>query len=588
MKIAIIDGYVDEPACLGVPPFLSPYPRYLAGALKTEGVEDPVYITIDQIRDLNRNGQENLQSRPDEPKIHDVNVLFVLIGVSVPGKYIGGHPINFNDIRNLSTAFPNAIRIMFGPSSEFGIGVEGGKPPLEISTVEPYFHFILHGDAHFIVRQFFKDGALHLKKMQMQAQNKHLYESKTDSCLENGAEKLELLKEFAILGASIIQQHPNFQKNLICEIETFKGCPRYRSGGCSFCTETQKGAPVFREKNHIVQEIKTLNALGCQHFRLGNQTDFYAYMHGDYESERYPKPNPQAIRNLLKEIRENTNNIHTLHIDNVNALNFALYEPEAIDITKAIVEYCTDGNIAAIGIESVDPEVIKKNNLKVTQEEAMKAIQIINQYGAKIGPNGSPIYLPGLNFIMGLPGETHLTFDLNKKFLLEVLERGFLVRRINIRRMMAPKTRVMSKELSKNAKFFDKWKEEIRAIIDNPMLKRCFPFGTILRKCYFEYSQGNGSYFRQAGTYPILIYIPELVDMHRTHDIVILDHGFRSLSGLTYPVDVWKLTMKQLESIPGIGKNTAAKIKLLEKDDYEALKTLIGSSLFDTLIGKSR
>jgi radical SAM superfamily enzyme with C-terminal helix-hairpin-helix motif len=29
----ILDGYVDEPACLGVPPYISPYIRTVAGAL---------------------------------------------------------------------------------------------------------------------------------------------------------------------------------------------------------------------------------------------------------------------------------------------------------------------------------------------------------------------------------------------------------------------------------------------------------------------------------------------------------------------------------------------------------------------------
>jgi len=242
-----------------------------------------------------RNRQTASQSKAAEPNFYNYDILFVLIGVSVPGKYIGGHPININDIRAISAAFPNAIRIMFGPSAEFGIGVEGGKPPLEISTIEPYFHFILHGDAHFILPDFIEGGKMNIKKMQSIAEGAHIFEAKSQSCLAENAEKFEMLNKFAVSGAKIIRQHPNFGKNLICEIETFKGCPRYRSGGCSFCTETQKGAPVFRKINHIVQEIKILNRWGCKHFRLGNQTDFYAYMHGEYENERYPKPNPQAI-----------------------------------------------------------------------------------------------------------------------------------------------------------------------------------------------------------------------------------------------------------------------------------------------------
>ena len=33
----ILDGYVDEPACLGVPPYISPYIRTVAGMLITHG-----------------------------------------------------------------------------------------------------------------------------------------------------------------------------------------------------------------------------------------------------------------------------------------------------------------------------------------------------------------------------------------------------------------------------------------------------------------------------------------------------------------------------------------------------------------------
>ncbi|HJJ55039.1 MAG TPA: radical SAM protein, partial [Methanocorpusculum sp.] len=45
----IIDGYVDEPACLGVPPYISPYIRTVAGVLKESG-RTPAYVTIDQLR----------------------------------------------------------------------------------------------------------------------------------------------------------------------------------------------------------------------------------------------------------------------------------------------------------------------------------------------------------------------------------------------------------------------------------------------------------------------------------------------------------------------------------------------------------
>lgn len=53
MKALIVDGYVDEPALLGVPPYVSTYPRYIAGAFLHAGIEVE-YLTIDQIREESR------------------------------------------------------------------------------------------------------------------------------------------------------------------------------------------------------------------------------------------------------------------------------------------------------------------------------------------------------------------------------------------------------------------------------------------------------------------------------------------------------------------------------------------------------
>lgn len=48
----IIDGYVDEPACLGVAPYVSPpYIREVAGVLAGHGYAAR-YVTIDQVRPI--------------------------------------------------------------------------------------------------------------------------------------------------------------------------------------------------------------------------------------------------------------------------------------------------------------------------------------------------------------------------------------------------------------------------------------------------------------------------------------------------------------------------------------------------------
>ena len=45
----LIDGYVDEPACLGVPPYVAPEVRGLAGVLFERGYAVR-YLTIDRLR----------------------------------------------------------------------------------------------------------------------------------------------------------------------------------------------------------------------------------------------------------------------------------------------------------------------------------------------------------------------------------------------------------------------------------------------------------------------------------------------------------------------------------------------------------
>ena len=50
LKISILDGYVDEPTCLGVPPYISPYPRYIAGAVwQFDKSANISYLTIDVV-----------------------------------------------------------------------------------------------------------------------------------------------------------------------------------------------------------------------------------------------------------------------------------------------------------------------------------------------------------------------------------------------------------------------------------------------------------------------------------------------------------------------------------------------------------
>jgi len=102
----------------------------------------------------------------------------------------------------------------------------------------------------------------------------------------------------------------------------------------------------------------------------------------------------------------------------------------------------------------------------------MKAIRIINQYGAERGENGLPKFLPGLNIIFGLLHETKETHKKNMESLHQIIDEGLMLRRINIRQVaVLPNTFLEQhgahKYLMKNKKYYWKWRNEIRQTIDN-------------------------------------------------------------------------------------------------------------------------
>ena len=114
LDVTLVDGYVDEPAHFGVPPYISTYPRYTAGALVDAGV-DPANVTYHTIDEL----------REDKSKFNDVADadLFVYVGgMTVPGKYVGGTPAEPDEVRELAW-LADGTSVMGGPV-RFGVGEE--------------------------------------------------------------------------------------------------------------------------------------------------------------------------------------------------------------------------------------------------------------------------------------------------------------------------------------------------------------------------------------------------------------------------------------------------------------------------------
>ncbi len=551
LRVSILDGYVDEPTCLGVPPYISPYPRYIAGAVWDFDAHACVtYVTIDQIR--------NDKSLLDG--FSDSDILVVIAGMCVPGRYLSGFPVSPQELVSFLNNMSKPVKLLCGPAARYGFGMAGGKQVTDADVVKHVFDMIVYGDGDIVVSQLLKSNL-----------NNEMIDPSV--CRTSP----QIINNFAVPGAAIVTQHPFFPAHLITEIETYRGCPRSISGGCSFCSEPSKGPPMFRSIQDICAEVATLYQCGIRHMRIGNQPCIFSYMAKNAGEIEFPRPNPEALHTLFRGIRTAAPDLKTLHIDNANPGIIARYPEECRQIAKSIIQYHTAGDVAALGVESVDPVVIKKNNLKASAEEVNDAIKLFNEVGSQRGPNGLPELLPGLNFVFGLDGETRKTFDLDYEFLKTIFDNGLLLRRINLRQVIPiPGTRMFEigeKNIRKHKSEFQRFKRKVRETIERPMLQRLVPQGTLLTDVFTETYEGKLTFARQMGSYPLLVGIPGVYPLHHYFDIKVVEYGYRSLTGIPFPLDVNRVPRETLEAIPGVGKRRA--IRILAKRPFHTKEEFI-------------
>lgn len=531
MKALIIDGYVDEPACFGVPPYISPYIRYLAGAMREQGIpiQDIFYSAIDSIR---------LKPKDHEKIIREADLVVIIAGMTVPGKYLRSTPISLQELHILSRTATG--KVILGGPIRLGFSSEGGKKASSLSGIENAY--CCGADVEAFVYDMLKDGKL-----------------ENPVNLADRFRSVQEIGRWAEKGAFIIRQHPDYP-NVMCELETYRGCGRRKH--CSFCTEPFYGGPDHRPVDDVIAEVQGLYEEGARYFRIGRQPDLLSYQSKDKGGD-LPVPDPMAIESLYRGIRAVAPGMQVLHMDNANPATIAAFPEESEAILSTIVRYHTSGDVAAMGMESADPEVIRRNGLKVSADEMFDAIGLVNKIGGRRGDNGMPELLPGLNFVHGLMGETKETFRLNHDFLKKVLDSGLLLRRINIRQVMAFQGTPMfgnDAAVEKHKKEFLRYKENVRKDIDLPMLRKVVPAGTILRNVLLEVNDRNTTFGRQMGSYPLLVGVPAKPGIGYYTDVTVIDHGFRSVTAIPYPLDINNAGLELLQRVPGIGKTMAAKI----------------------------
>ena len=536
LAVTIVDGYVDEPAHFGVPPYISTYPRFTAGALVDAGVPQSqiTYHTIDELRD----------DKQKWSAVAEADLMIYVGGMTVPGSYVGGTPAEPDEVKELAWV-AEGTSLMGGPV-RFGVGEENaGATETERKDLD--FDFVAKGDVEAAAYDLVDSG--------LEGFNNRMRDNSE-------------LSRWAPDGAFIVEQHPNHPDYLICEMETSRGCA-YR---CSFCTEPLYGNPAFRTAEEVVSEVDTLAEYGIKHFRLGRQADILAFG-GDGEA-----PNPDALRRLYSGIRAVAPNLETLHLDNMNPITIVEWPEQSRECIRIIAEHNTPGDTAAFGLESADPAVQEANNLNVTAEECFQAVKIVNEEaGWRPGEDAAdapthgdsaanrlPKLLPGINLLHGLQEERRATYDHNRAFLQRVYDAGLMLRRINIRQVMAFEGTEMSDTgtaiADKHKDLFKSYKQEVRETIDQPMLERVAPAGTVLPDVHLEYHESGRTFGRQLGTYPLLVGLPEKRTLGQTIDAVIVDHGYRSVTAVPYPLDINSASMTELEALPGIGKQRAGDL----------------------------
>ena len=508
MKVVVLDGYVDEPSNFGVPPYISPYPRYLTGAV-TDAGHSWEYLTIDQVR----------AGRPIRG-----DILALISGPIVPGKYLRGLPISDREIVRHASAFEGET-VLGGPLARFRYFDE--------SLTDP-FDWVALRDFDTCLHDRLANGEWKDRDREMKEWNR-----------------------WALLGADVIRSHPDFPNPLIVELDTSKGCVRYVNKGCSFCIEPMYGKPRFRDVENVLAEVRRLAELGAVNFRLGGQADFFSYGAIGLGSSPTPQINVPMIRRLLEGIREAAPALKVLHTDNGDPAMMIAHPEEANEAMRILVGHTTPGTILSFGLETADPAVTEANNLNIDAEGCLEAVRMVNAVGRERGENGMPRLLPGLNFVSGLEGETKKTFGLNLAFLQRVLKEDLWVRRVNIRQV-----RPVRREFEPTGLYreFRRFKEAVRTQFDHEMLQRVVPEGTVLRDVYLELHDGHVTYGRQVGTYGLLVGLPYDAAVDRFVNAKVVSHGQRSLTAVEYPLDVNRASLRAISALPGIGAKRAARI----------------------------
>lgn len=458
----IIDCYTDEPSGLWVPPFLWTYQRYLSQALNSKWIENK-YITVDDLRyykNWNKTDTENPKKTTNLTKNKDIvsslidwaEEIHIVWWCFISYNYFSCFPPTNDELLDLiKDTDKNKITLFYE------LGINRVLPKDFVAQVSGSINKLVIGNPYNYILNGVQDN----------------FESNYKN-----------LKTISHVECSILEQ---LDRPYIIELESWSGCNHAK---CTFCIEAmRKTKVVYRDVEDILKEVRSLHNQWARNFRIGKQPNFY----------NFQAQNVYEFEKLLGGIRE-TWDIEMLHIDNVNPED--VVSNEGIEITKLLAKYSTSWNIANFWVESFDPLVRFTNKLNWTVDQIMRAMEVINEYGAFQDPDGLYRLLPGVNILYWLSFHRAETLAYNLEKFEEILSKGLLSRRTFIRRITSPfgfSFGLIGKWSKSDEDFFE-FEKQITDKFIMPMQEKVYKTWSIITKLEEVYFDGQDSMLRKLWT----------------------------------------------------------------------------------------
>jgi len=488
-QVVILDCYTDEPSGYGVRPYLGTHQIHLSQALAHLGVNH-VYLTIDDLRyanGLRSNGADEIgvlnitrNAERAQSIVNNASLIYIVMGCFVQYEYFACKPPTANEVGTY----------------------------LADSIARKVLFYVM-GTSNEVDRDFL-DSPLAKMLSDIEVGNTYRYVIEGPAAIKGGniAPNYDLLDKLAVARPALLD---DLVSPVIAEIETGTGC---NTPTCYFCIESARSPKVtYRSAASIVRQVKTLYDRGIRHFRLGRQPNFFHY--GNH--------NVSELERLLNGIRADCPEIKMLHIDNVNIID--VVGRTGRDFARLVAHYCTSGNITPFGIESLDDRVRKASRVIGSSSQVMEAIAIINEYGAERGDDGLPRLLPGINLIYGLKGQTSETHAINLAHLREILNKGFMTRRLYYRNVTRPTGVTFGKEVVDNPNTYQANFEEIVSEFVLPMQSIVYYPGLIVRDLLEVRNDGATAQLRTFGTCSSRFRVRQPIERGFSYDITVLGNG---------------------------------------------------------------